>query len=229
MSASFEGALARFAWEMKGHVREARTAHPAFGGILCVAREFADLVKADEAVDPVDVRRQCLHLAAVACRLAIQSAATAEMEEESKAAIRSLEEIPYWQRTPELCMEHVARDGGQLRFVPSEIKTPAMCMEAVKNRGAALEHVPYAMRREPICLMAVEQDGMALDFVPHPYRMPSMCLAAVRQNGMALQLAPDGSKTEDVCLAALKADLRALSFVPRQMRTELLAQAGVDL
>lgn len=65
--------LERFAFALPAKVAEAERLHPHFRGLSCVASEYADLVKAVEAGDLEDVRRQCGHLAVVACRLFLQA------------------------------------------------------------------------------------------------------------------------------------------------------------
>ena len=50
-------------------INKAREKYPEFHGIMCVMREVADLIKADERGDAEDVKRQALHVAITAIRL----------------------------------------------------------------------------------------------------------------------------------------------------------------
>lgn len=54
---------------LDSHLKWAREKYPEFKGITCVLREVADLIKADEAEDKSEVKRQALHVAVTALRL----------------------------------------------------------------------------------------------------------------------------------------------------------------
>lgn len=54
---------------LDSHLKRAREKYPEFKGITCVLREVADLIKADEAEDKREVKRQALHVAVTALRL----------------------------------------------------------------------------------------------------------------------------------------------------------------
>jgi hypothetical protein len=61
--------LLRFSTVRKFESLHLRAKHPEFQGIMCVMREVADLIKADERGDAEDVKRQALHVAITAIRL----------------------------------------------------------------------------------------------------------------------------------------------------------------
>lgn len=50
-------------------INKAREKHPEFQGIMCVMREVADLIKADEKGDEEEIKRQALHVAITAIRM----------------------------------------------------------------------------------------------------------------------------------------------------------------
>ena len=54
---------------LNSHLERARQKYPEFGGIMCVLREVADLIKADERNNSTEVKRQALHVAVTAIRL----------------------------------------------------------------------------------------------------------------------------------------------------------------
>lgn len=54
---------------LKSHLEMAREKHPNFGGMTCVLREVADLIKADERNDSEEVKREALHVAVTALRM----------------------------------------------------------------------------------------------------------------------------------------------------------------
>jgi hypothetical protein len=54
---------------LQSHLERAREKYPDFGGMICVLREVADLIKADENGTWDDVQRQALHVAVTALRL----------------------------------------------------------------------------------------------------------------------------------------------------------------
>lgn len=54
---------------LNSHLEKAREKHPEFKGVICVLREVADLIRADEMNDAAEVKRQALHVAVTALRL----------------------------------------------------------------------------------------------------------------------------------------------------------------
>lgn len=50
-------------------INKAREKYPEFQGIMCVMREVADLIKADEKGDEEEIKRQALHVAITAIRM----------------------------------------------------------------------------------------------------------------------------------------------------------------
>lgn len=54
---------------LQSHLEQAREKYPDFKGLICVLREVADLIKADEAEDEKEVKKQALHVAVTALRL----------------------------------------------------------------------------------------------------------------------------------------------------------------
>lgn len=54
---------------LQSHLECAREKYPNFKGLICVLREVADLIKADEAEDEKEVKKQALHVAVTALRL----------------------------------------------------------------------------------------------------------------------------------------------------------------
>ena len=54
---------------LQSHLEHAREKYPDFKGLICVLREVADLIKADETGTQEDVQKQALHVAITALRL----------------------------------------------------------------------------------------------------------------------------------------------------------------
>ena len=54
---------------LQSHLERAREKYPDFKGLICVLREVADLIKADETEDKKEVKKQALHVAVTALRL----------------------------------------------------------------------------------------------------------------------------------------------------------------
>ena len=54
---------------LQSHLERAREKYPDFKGLICVLREVADLIKADEAEDKKEMKKQALHVAVTALRL----------------------------------------------------------------------------------------------------------------------------------------------------------------
>lgn len=54
---------------LQSHLKRAREKYPNFEGLICVLREIADLIKADETGTREDVQKQALHVAVTALRL----------------------------------------------------------------------------------------------------------------------------------------------------------------
>lgn len=54
---------------LQNHLERAREKYPDFKGLICVLREVADLIKADETGTQEDIQKQALHVAVTALRL----------------------------------------------------------------------------------------------------------------------------------------------------------------
>lgn len=54
---------------LQSHLERAREKYPDFKGLICVLREVADLIKADETGIQEDIQKQALHVAVTALRL----------------------------------------------------------------------------------------------------------------------------------------------------------------
>lgn len=54
---------------LQSHFERAREKYPDFEGLICVLREVADLIKADETGTREDIQKQALHVAVTALRL----------------------------------------------------------------------------------------------------------------------------------------------------------------
>ena len=58
----------------------------------------------------------------------------------------SLSNVPARQRTAEIYLNAVEKDGRELKYVPKKLKTKGICLAAVQNDGSALEFVPRHLR-----------------------------------------------------------------------------------
>ena len=57
-----------------------------------------------------------------------------------------LSKVPVKQRTAEICLNAVKKDGRKLKYVPKKFKTAEICLAAVQNDGSALKFVPGYLR-----------------------------------------------------------------------------------
>jgi hypothetical protein len=78
---------------------------------------------------------------------------------------KRLDLIPYYERSYEICMDCVQKDGLYLQFVPENHKSNDMCLAAVRQNGLALQFVPLNMRTIKICCIAVEKNNKAIEYM----------------------------------------------------------------
>jgi hypothetical protein len=138
-----------------------------------------------------------------------------------EAGFASIFFIPHEERTPDIYLAAIKKNGQQLEFVPDSMKTPEMCLLAVKRNGLALQFVPDDKRTPDICLAAVQNYGFALQFVPDHLKTLELCLMAVQKVGYALRYVPDNLKTPEVCSAAAHNNVQLLD---ETIRNELKLQ-----
>ncbi|MBR5049817.1 MAG: DUF4116 domain-containing protein, partial [Desulfovibrio sp.] len=139
----------------------------------------------------------------------------------------NLEYVPDAMKTQELCSAAVNQGGWNLDYVPDRYKTPELCLKAVSSCPSALQSVPAKMMTDQVCLNAVAMDSWSLRFIPKEKITPRMAQCAVEKCGAILQLLPARLATEDVCLAAVQDDGKALQWVPERCRTPELCMAAV--
>jgi predicted transcriptional regulator len=95
--------------------------------------------------------------------------------------------------------KHIERNISDLAAdVPDTEKTEELYLAAVKKNGQALQCIPEAMKTETLCLAAVQQDGEALRYVPEALKTETLCLAAMKQCAMAaIPYIPEALRKED--------------------------------
>ncbi len=108
-----------------------------------------------------------------------------------------------------------------LRDMPDEEKTEELCLEAVKRNGWAIAWAGRFAASEAVRLAAVQQAGDVLGRIPEELRSPAVCEAAVRQSPSALRHVPDELMTLGLCLLACAADAGAYIWVPADFRDEV--------
>ena len=74
--------------------------------------------------------------------------------------------IDVYEKTPELCLAAVEKDGCVLRKIPKTIQTEEICKAAVKQNGFALKHVSKKILNQELCSIAVRQNGFVLSDIP---------------------------------------------------------------
>ena len=145
-----------------------------------------------------------------------------------KADGGNLEYVPDVLKTEEMCRIAVAKGGWNLEHVPSRYKTPDICQQAVLSCPSALQSVPAQEMTEEMCLEAVQKDSLSLRFIPKDRMTPRLALCAVKKCGETLRLLPERLLSEDVCLAAVQDDGKALQWVPERYRNPELCLAAVQ-
>ncbi len=163
-------------------------------------------------------------------------------DEEDKNIDCSLSFVPWKERTYEVCLEHVKKDGWNLTEVPDEYITYEMCLTAIEN-GASLEDVPEVFRTYELCWKAIDTYYNIFQYIPHEHRtrelcmhafmtqpsviddMPlgfvnlKMCMYAIKK-GTRLFHVPPIYRTYGVCLEAVKRDHFDFSWVPLELHTQ---------
>jgi len=116
----------------------------------------------------------------------------------------------------------------RLRHIPELERTQDVCLAAVKRNGGCLYHVPHFTKTEEICLEAVKKNGCALCYVPNLMRTEEMCLKAVSENGLALQYVPDELKTFQMYKNAILSNISVLSAVTNNAELDSCAILEID-
>ena len=114
------------------------------------------------------------------------------------------------QKTKEVCLESVRRDGLTLQFVTEQ--TLEICEAAVDNCGTALAYAKF--QTEEMCLKAVRYHGTNLQFVQN--QTGDICLEAVKSDPVAFRFVDSRFIDKDISLAAVKGDGRHLQYIPAQ-------------
>ena len=80
-----------------------------------------------------------------------------------------LKEVYEDKNTPQICLEEVKKDGGNLLYVPSDFRTEKICLEAVKHGGWIMQYVPeeIMLKSTVFCLKAVAYSADAIIFIPN--------------------------------------------------------------
>ena len=116
--------------------------------------------------------------------------------------------------------------GRHLQNFKHENRTYDVCLAAVTKDGSAIEFVPIEFLTKEMYAAACKSDGMVLKLVPEKYISASLCKDAVSSKGGALQYVPEKYKTVQLCQIALKSYHSALAYIPEEMITpEFCAKA----
>ena len=140
----------------------------------------------------------------------------------------ALNHVPKGLKTIEMCFIAVQNDGGALRYVPKKLKTIDNCLAAVQTHGYMLEYVPDELRTAEVCLAAVQNYGCSLYYVPKELRSREVCLAAVQSSSDALMHVPKKQKTIEIYLAAVQKCGFTLEYVPDELKTPEICLAAVN-
>ena len=68
----------------------------------------------------------------------------------------SLSKVPFRQRTLEICLNTVKKDGRELKYVPKKLKTAEICLAAVQTDGSAFQYVPGHLRSAKLLSTAMQ-------------------------------------------------------------------------
>lgn len=159
--------------------------------------------------------------------------------------------IDVYEKTPELCLAAVEKDGYVLRKIPKTIQNEEICKAAVKQNGFALKHVSKKILNQELCSIAVRQNGFALSDVPEKMITKELCVMAVSKTGkairyvpkqfldanlykkavesdpLALEEIPSNRKNKTICMFAIAKNPFAIEFVPPRFRTEEVCMNAV--
>lgn len=75
-------------------------------------------------------------------------------------------QIPYKERTEELCRIAIDYNGSYLLYVPNILKTQSLCWNAVRNNARSLEYVPIGLKTFDLCKMAYKKNKSSEKFIP---------------------------------------------------------------
>ena len=148
-----------------------------------------------------------------------------------------LELVAREQRTPDICLAAVKKNGNNIIYVPEDLRTPEICSLAVNHNGDNLNIVPEKYKTPELCLKAVQnirrdqRDQFHLNAVPEDLRTQEICSLAVNYNGFNLYYVPKKYKTARLCLEAVQnaKGQFLLRSVPEQLRTPEICLEAVRI
>ena len=68
----------------------------------------------------------------------------------------SLPKVPVKQRTLEICLNAVKKDGRELKYVPKKLMTEELCLAAVHTDSSAFQYVPGHLRSAKLLSTAMQ-------------------------------------------------------------------------
>ena len=68
----------------------------------------------------------------------------------------SLTKLPVKQRTLEICLNAVKKDGRELKFVPKKLRTTEICLAAVHTDNSAFQYMPGHLRSAKLFSTAMQ-------------------------------------------------------------------------
>lgn len=132
-----------------------------------------------------------------------------------------LKNIPTDFMSDELCMTAVKQNGLAIKDVPEKFHSSSLLIEAVKQNPQALK---YITQSQELCDNAVSGDGMVLEFVDEIWKTQELCETAVRKSPSSIKWA---RQSPYLCLLAVKLSSKEIVHVVDEFKTTEVCEAVV--
>lgn len=132
-----------------------------------------------------------------------------------------------WEDLVNRVRDRVAKDGLELRWLPSRLKTPELCKIAVSQNGLAIEYVPAELKSVELALIAVSKKPMAIQYIPSIQRTEDVCLVAVEGDPDTYNFLGIENRTVKVSEEAVRYKGELFTKVPKDIINELICKRSV--
>jgi hypothetical protein len=110
----------------------------------------------------------------------------------------SLESIPEFRITEDMCDVAVKKDGRALKYVPEQWKSK-FYIDVVKS-GKGLDTIPEEDRTDRLCTLAVEQNAEQFEYIPQDKKSYALSLAAVDKDAQMIEFVPTELIDEEIMI-----------------------------
>lgn len=135
-----------------------------------------------------------------------------------KERVQELEFLPYWLRTPDICLNAVKKNWQNVSMVPGGMLYEEVHIEAVNKNWRAFFYLKQEAKDNPLVIAAFKQSWTQLNLVlPEPFSPQNIHSFAIEQDASLLEWIPPEFCNPELFIHAVKKNPEHLRYVPRGM------------